>query len=109
MSTRIKPSRASNVGPTLFGPQTSSAITPRSVSATLPSAANPVAPKSATASADLLRARHLLREVLIREDVTEEELLLDEVRDGLDQVCRILEYLAGQQQLFEFWRVEMKK
>lgn len=107
----IKRSCARSAGPTLFGPQANSSSSPRTDSATGPNVASPVAPRNpatGTASADLLRARFLLCDVLIREDVTEEVLLLDEVRDGIDQVCRLLEHLAGQQQMFEFWS-EMKR
>jgi hypothetical protein len=93
----------------LFGPEANRNSLPQNVSPTRPNAASSAASATGTISADLLRARWLLHDVLMREDVTEEVLLLDEVRDGLDQVCRTLEHLAGQQHLFEFWRVEMKK
>jgi hypothetical protein len=105
---RTKRSAVRTAEPTLFGPRESSAFTPQRNLPTSPSAAYPADPKSDAPSADILRAQWLLRDVLLREDVTEDVLLADEVRDGLDQVCRLLDHLAGQQHMFEFW-VEMKR
>ena len=106
-STRTKRSRAPNVSPTLFGPPASSAFLPKKDLPIPPSAAKPVATSASAPSYDIERAQFLLRDVLVREDSTEEVLLMDEVRDGLDQACRLLAHLRGKQLLFEFW-VQMK-
>jgi len=96
-----KRSRA-RIAPLLsFGLPESSNFTPPRVSPTNPSAALRAEPSESAASASLLCVANVLRDVLIREDVSEKRFLRDEVRDGIDRMCRTLEYLADRQKLFE--------
>jgi len=101
----IKRLPARTAGPTLFGPQTSSVSSPRSDSSTGRSAASHAAPKSepSTASAEILRARDLLRDILLREDEIEEVVLVGQVSIGLNEIVCTLDNLAGLQHLFEVW------
>ena len=105
--TPIRRFGARSAGPTLFGPQASRSTSPQNDSSTDRSAANPVAPKSAStasaASAEILRARDLLRDILLREDETEDVVLVGQVSTGLNEIICILDNLAGLQQLFEAW------
>ena len=108
--TPIRRFGARSAGPTLFGPQASNSISPKNDSSTARSAANPVAPKSATkgtASAEILRARDLLRDVLLRDDETDGEAenaaLVGEVSSRLNEIVCALDNLAGLQHLFEVW------
>lgn len=77
---------------------------PSTDSVTDRSAAVPVAPKSASpASAEIRRARDLLRDILLREDETEEVVLIGQVSTGLNEMVCSLDNLAALQQLFEVW------
>lgn len=105
MSQQIKLALVPSAAPTSPGPRTSSATSGRRDSVTRPSAASPVAPKSETgsASAEILRARDLLRDVLLREDETENIVLVGQVSTGLNEIVCTLDNLAGLQHLFEVW------
>jgi hypothetical protein len=103
----IRSSRARTAAPSLFGPPASSAFTP-SDSTHHPSAASSAARKSATnaPSGEILRARDLLRDLLLREDEANEEesvALVGHVYEGLDEICSHLDSLAGLQMMFEAW------
>lgn len=78
------------------------------VSPISPNAAPHAEPKtSASPSAEIQRVRATLQLMVMREDVADSATLAEEVYDGLDRVCRTLEYLAGKQSQFEFF-VEMR-
>lgn len=102
-SSPTKRSRAPSAAPTLFGAQASNAFLPRSTSPTSRGAAQPAAPSASAPSAEITRARDILRDILLREDSIEEVLLLSEVRNQLDYIGRMLDSLAGKQLLFELW------
>jgi len=103
LPTRL--SRAQTADRNSCGPEASSGFSPPRDSTTSRSAASPAARKSApnTASAEILRARDLLRDVLLREDETEETVLVGKVSNGLNEIIARLDNLAGLQQLFEVW------
>ena len=107
MVQQIKLSLAPTVAPTSLGPSASSSSIARKDCATLPSAAPPAAPRSASsasASAEIQRACDLLRDLLLREDEADEDMVfVGEVRDGLNEIVCRLNDLAGLQTLFEVW------
>ena len=55
-----------------------------------------------TPSAEILRVRDLLRDVLLRDD-DGSLVLVGQVGAGLNEICMTLDSLAGQQQMFEAW------
>ena len=57
----------------------------------------------ATASAEILRARDLLRDILLREDETEAVVLVGKVSSDLNEIVCTLDNLAGLQKMFELW------
>jgi hypothetical protein len=57
----------------------------------------------ASASAEIRRARDILRDVLLREDEIEEAVLVGQVSTGLNEITCALDNLAGLQHLFEVW------
>jgi hypothetical protein len=101
----IKRLPARTAGPTLFGPQTSSVSLLKNDLSTGRSAAKSAAQKSepSTASTEILRARDLLRDLLLREDETEDAVLVGQVSSGLNEIVCTLDNLAGLQHLFEVW------
>jgi len=56
-----------------------------------------------SASAEIQRARDLLRDLLLREDDADEDVFVGTVRDGLNEIICRLDNLAGTQTLFEVW------
>jgi hypothetical protein len=58
---------------------------------------------SHSASAEIRRARDILRDVLLREDEIEETVLVGQVSTGLNEITCQLDNLAGLQHLFEVW------
>jgi hypothetical protein len=57
-----------------------------------------------TASAEIRRARDLLRDVLLRDDDEGDGVaLIGEVSTGLNEIVCTLDNLAGLQHLFEVW------
>jgi len=56
-----------------------------------------------SASAEIQRARDILRDVLLREDETEEIVLLGKVSQSLNEMACTLDSLAGLQMMFENW------
>jgi len=106
MAQQIKLSLAPTVAPTSPGRPASSSSIARRDCATRPSTAPTAARKSASstsASVEIQRARDLLRDVLLREDETDEILFVDAVREGLNEIANRLDSLAGIQTLFEVW------
>ena len=61
----------------------------------------PPAPQSA--SAEIRRARDLLRDILLREDETEETVLVGKVSERLNEIVLDLDNLAGLQDVFDAW------
>lgn len=80
---------------------------PQETCAIRPSAAFPADPPSVrSASAEIQRARDILRDVLLRDDECDEESdvpLIGQVSDGLNEIISTLDSLAGLQQMFEAW------
>ncbi len=107
MAQQIKLSLAPTADEISSGPRPSSVSTGRRDCDSRPSAASPAAKPSETsahsASAEILRARDLLRDVLLREDITDETVLLGEVSAGLNEMVEQLDRLAGLQTIFESW------
>lgn len=108
--TQTKLALVPTVGRNSSGRSTSSAFSARRDSTTSPSAAGPVARESATrtASAEILRARDLLRDLLLRDDDEElgnldEPALAGQVSSGINEICSTLDSLAGLQMMFEAW------
>jgi hypothetical protein len=56
-----------------------------------------------TASAEIRRARDILRDVLLRDDEGDEVILTGQVSSGLNEIVCTLDSLAGLQHLFEVW------
>jgi hypothetical protein len=105
---KTKRSNARIADPTLFGPRASSNFSPPRVSTTNPNGAPLAAPNTSAPSADIRRVRKLLAEMVLAEDCNDFAALADEVYDGLDRVCRTLDYLADKQYNHEFW-MNMRK
>ena len=105
MATGTRHLRARVAAPTLFGPQASSASFTRRDSRIPPSAVSPAAPnaRTATASAEIQRARDLLRDLLLRDDETDDLALVSQVSSGLNEIVVTLDSLAGLQKMFEVW------
>ena len=104
MGTAIKPGPVPTAARILSGPQASSVSLPNGDSRIRPSAARPAAKGvNASASAELLRAADLLREVLLRDDESEEVALLGQVSAGVNEIVDRLQALAGLQMMFEGW------
>lgn len=106
MAQQIKLSLAPNAAQTLSGQPRSSASIGRRDCTIPPSAESPVASRIASAtsaSAEILRVRDLLRDLLLREDETEESVLMDEVSNGLNEIVCRLDHLGGLQMMFENW------
>jgi len=102
--TQTKLALVPNVGSRLSGPLASNSSTPKKDSGTRPSVASPVAKKSATSASDeILRARDLLRDVLLRDDESDELALIGQVSAGLNEIVCTLDSLAGLQRMFEVW------
>jgi len=57
----------------------------------------------ATASAEIRRARDILRDVLLRDDEGDDAALTGQVSTGLNEITCQLDNLAGLQHLFEAW------
>jgi len=100
IQTRL--SLVQTVDPISSGRAESSSFSKSADSVTRPSAASSVARRNAS-SAEILRARDILRDVLLREDETEEIVLLGKVSEGLNQMLGELDSLAGLQMMFESW------
>jgi hypothetical protein len=108
MDRQTKLSFAQNVVAISSGREASrNSIAPR-ISATRPNAV-PTAAKSAptSASAEILRACDVLRDVLLREDEDfsddEPDALVGQVSAGLVEIIDRLQSLAGLQMMFEAW------
>jgi hypothetical protein len=102
--TQTKLALVPTVGSRLSGPRASNSTTPKRDSGTRPSAANPAVTRSATsASEEILRARDLLRDVLLRDDESDELALIGQVSAGLNEIVCTLDSLAGLQRMFEVW------
>jgi len=92
-------STAAQISP---GPQTNRLTTPSSDSSIRQNDAESAGRKNA-ASAEIQRARDILRDVLLREDETEEIVLLGKVSQSLNEMACTLDSLAGLQMMFENW------
>src|SRR5579864_254039 len=102
--TQTKLALVPTAGSRLSGPRASNSSSPPKASATRPNVANPVATKSATSASDeILRARDLLRDVLLRDDESDELALIGQVSAGLNEIVCTLDSLAGLQRMFEVW------
>lgn len=95
--------------PTVASPSSgrpaSSAFTTRGGSGTSPNAARYAGQKGAAlaASDEIRRARDILRDVLLRDDESDELALVGQVSSGLNEIICTLDSLAGLQMLFENW------